>query len=112
VLGRVADPEKWAWLSNADLVVMPSRLEPYGLVAMEALALGRRLVVTRVGGLQHIAAPYAIIAEPNPVSLSEAMQTALRGDPQFGRADFSAPSWEVVSQETLKVYTEAIDQRR
>jgi len=112
VLGRVTDPEKWAWLSNADLVVMPSRLEPYGLVAMEALALGRRLVVTRVGGLQHIAAPYAIPTEPNPVSLSEAMQTALQGDPQLRHADFSAPSWEAVSQETLKVYAEAIEQRR
>jgi len=105
-LGAVYGVRKWAWLGNADLVVMPSRTESYGQVAMEAMAMGRRLVVTKVGGLQRIATPYAILAEPNPMSLSEAMQTALEEDNQFGPPNLTAPSWQIVAEETFKVYNE------
>ncbi len=106
ILGPIRPSEKWAWLGNADLVVMPSRLEPYGHVAIEALAMHRRLVVTRVGGLQHIAAPYAVLAEPNPTSLKESMHFALQ---QHGRlADFSYVSWKTIAQATFNVYLEVI----
>ena len=111
LLGTIRHPEKWAWLGNADLIVMPSRFEPYGHVALEALALGRRLIVTKVGGLQYIAAPYAILAEPNPESLSEAMQIALNEDYRFAPANFSALSWQTVAQKTFEVYDEVIQQR-
>ena len=107
-LGAVYDDRKWAWLGNADLVVMPSRTESYGQVAMEAMGMGRRLVVTKVGGLQKIAAPYAVLAEPNPVSLLEAMQIALEEDRQFGPVSLSAPSWQNVAEQTFKVYNEVI----
>jgi len=107
-LGSIRHPEKWSWLGNADLVVMPSRFEPYGHVAMEALALGRRLVVTKVGGLQHIAAPYAMLADPNPESLLEAIQIALNEDYRFAFANFSAFSWQTVAQKTFEVYGEVI----
>ncbi len=38
-------------MSRVDAVAMPSRREPYGLVALEALAAGRPLLVSRVDGL-------------------------------------------------------------
>jgi glycosyltransferase involved in cell wall biosynthesis len=38
-------------LAGADLVVMPSRHEPFGLIALEALALGVPVIANRVGGL-------------------------------------------------------------
>ena len=108
ILGAIRPPDKWAWLGNADLVVMPSRLEPYGHVALEALALGRKLVVTKVGGLQHIVAPYAELAEPDPENLSVAMQRALRPEPNHFRQKFSHPSWQDIAEETFKVYNEVI----
>ncbi len=46
----------WPALARADAVVVPSRLEPFGSVAVEALACARPVVVTDVGGLPEIAA--------------------------------------------------------
>lgn len=40
-----------AAMATVDAVAMPSRREPYGLVALEALAAGRALLVSRVDGL-------------------------------------------------------------
>lgn len=44
----------WELLHLCDVVVMPSRLEPFGNVAVEAGAAGRALVATRVGGIPEI----------------------------------------------------------
>lgn len=47
--GFSADPV--AAMAGLDAVMMPSRWEAYGLVAIETLAAGRRLLVTNVDGL-------------------------------------------------------------
>ncbi|MGQ9518447.1 MAG: glycosyltransferase family 4 protein, partial [Anaerolineae bacterium] len=39
------------WLSACDLVVVPSRREAFGMVALEALAAGRPVIASGVGGL-------------------------------------------------------------
>lgn len=47
--GHIADPVKA--LEAVDAVAMPSRREPYGLVALEAMAAGRPLLVSTADGL-------------------------------------------------------------
>ena len=47
----VGAPELAAWFRAADVVVMPSYSESFGLVALEAQACGTPVVATRVGGL-------------------------------------------------------------
>ncbi|GAB4282569.1 MAG: hypothetical protein Kow0067_02790 [Coriobacteriia bacterium] len=42
------------WLGAADVVAVPSRYEGFGLVALEALACARPLVLTEVGGLTEV----------------------------------------------------------
>ena len=44
----------WELLHLCDVVVMPSHVEPFGNVAVEAGAAGRALVATRVGGIPEI----------------------------------------------------------
>jgi len=39
------------WLAVADVIAMPSRRESFGRVTLEAMAAGRPLVASRVGGL-------------------------------------------------------------
>lgn len=41
-----------AALAAADAVVLPSRYEPFGMIAVEAMMLGRPVVATAVGGLR------------------------------------------------------------
>ena len=50
-LPPVAAPELAGWYRAADVVVMPSYSESFGLVALEAQACGTPVVATRVGGL-------------------------------------------------------------
>ena len=50
LLGRVAHDEVAALIAGADVVCQPSLAEPFGQAILEALALGRPVVATRVGG--------------------------------------------------------------
>jgi glycosyltransferase involved in cell wall biosynthesis len=105
VLGGVDEARKASLLSNADLVVMPSRVEPFGIVGLEAVSYGRRLVATRVGGLQHIMEPYAVLAEPDVGDIERAMRASLGGEPVPPTADFfERYSWKNIAARTLEVY--------
>ena len=50
VVGRVAHDEVPGWLAAADVVCGPALIEPFGQALLEALACGRSVVATRVGG--------------------------------------------------------------
>jgi glycosyltransferase involved in cell wall biosynthesis len=50
-VGFVPPAEVGGWLERAAIVVCPSRREGYGIVARQAMAYGRPVVATPVGGL-------------------------------------------------------------
>ncbi len=50
-LGHLPDDELAATLTAADAVVLPSRYEPFGIVALESAAAGAPLVASTAGGL-------------------------------------------------------------
>jgi D-inositol-3-phosphate glycosyltransferase len=53
-LGLVKHEELPYFYSAADLCVLPSYYESFGLVALESLACGTPVVVTKVGGLESV----------------------------------------------------------
>ncbi|PKL59698.1 MAG: glycosyltransferase family 1 protein, partial [Methanomicrobiales archaeon HGW-Methanomicrobiales-4] len=50
-IGFISDSEYIRLLHASDIVVIPSRNEPFGIVLLEAWSANRPVVVTRVGGL-------------------------------------------------------------
>ncbi|HYJ86788.1 MAG TPA: glycosyltransferase family 4 protein [Pyrinomonadaceae bacterium] len=73
----------------AELVVVPSRQEPFGMVALEAMAMGKPVIASRVGGLPEVleGADGLLVEPDNPRELSEAietMQARVRDTPGFG----------------------------
>jgi D-inositol-3-phosphate glycosyltransferase len=52
-VGSLAQDRLPAYYSAADIVVVPSRYESFGLVAVEAMASGTPVVASRVGGLAY-----------------------------------------------------------
>jgi glycosyltransferase involved in cell wall biosynthesis len=49
-------PDVYAWIDALDVLVHPAEREPFGLVVLEALALGKRVVATDAGGPAEILA--------------------------------------------------------
>lgn len=50
-LGTLEHDELLGWLHGADAIVLPSRYEPFGIIALEAAAAGIPLVASTAGGL-------------------------------------------------------------
>jgi D-inositol-3-phosphate glycosyltransferase len=55
--GRLGDDVLPAYYAAADVCVVPSHYEPFGLVAIEAMASGTPVVASDVGGLQFTVMP-------------------------------------------------------
>jgi UDP-glucose:(glucosyl)LPS alpha-1,2-glucosyltransferase len=69
-------------LARAAIVVVPSRWnEPFGLVALEAIACGAPLIVSPRGGLPEVAGDAAVYVDPDDPAAIAAAIVALAADP-------------------------------
>lgn len=65
VVGRVPHDEIPSWMVAADVVCQPSLIEPLGQSLLEAMACGRSVVATRIGGPPEFVPPEAgILVDP------------------------------------------------
>jgi D-inositol-3-phosphate glycosyltransferase len=97
----------------ADLLVMPSRSESFGLVAAEAQAAGLPVVASRVGGLPYVVGSSVsglLINEHNPRSFAAAA-TAILDHPGFrrhlsrGAVEYATRfSWDATADRLLDLY--------
>ena len=100
-------PEQVAqWIAAADLLTLPSWSEGYPNVVVEALACGRPVVATDVGGTHEIvnANNGLLIAPRDAQVLADALRAAL--DAQWDHAAIAAAmqrTWDDVAAETLAV---------
>jgi glycosyltransferase involved in cell wall biosynthesis len=63
--GRVQHGEVARWLAAADVVCQPSLVEPFGQAILEAMASGRSVVATRVGGPpEFVPAEAGVLVDP------------------------------------------------
>lgn len=100
----------------SDVAVFPSRYEPFGIVALEAMAAGIPVVVGDVGGLKEIvnSEEIGLLVQPgNPSALATAMLTLLDDRARAKRMVQKAYervqkvfTWESVADQTLRVYEE------
>jgi glycosyltransferase involved in cell wall biosynthesis len=103
---------------RAAVVVCPSRSEGFGVVCAEAMAHGKPVVATAVGGLQELVdhARTGLLVEPgDPAALRVAINVLL-GDAELrrrlgrnARTEAAARfGWEGVTEATLAVYRDAL----
>ena len=77
-LGHLEGQDRADWLTSADVVVMPSLHEPFGIVALEAMASGAVLLQTGVNGLAEFCNDSnSIRIEPNARSIVAAVNRAI-----------------------------------
>jgi D-inositol-3-phosphate glycosyltransferase len=97
----------------ADLLVMPSRSESFGLVAAEAQASGLPVVASRVGGLPYVIGSSVsglLVNDHNPRSFAAA-STAILDHPDFrdnlskGAIEFAKRfSWSATANRLIDLY--------
>ena len=108
------------YYSAAEVVVMPSHYESFGLVALEAMACGTPVIASQVGGLAFLVQDgvtgYTVPAEDDD-ALCERL-TAILGDEslrqRMGRnASKYARNydWEKIAKQIVRVYKELIGEK-
>ena len=93
---RAPDVEVYGWADEAaglmrhlDVLVLPSREEPFGTVLAEAMAVGTPVVATRVGGLAEVVddGVTGLLVEPGrPEELAAAVVEVLQRRGEMGAA--------------------------
>ena len=81
-VGRIEQKNLPPYYSAADVLVVPSYYESFGLVGLESLACGTPVVATDVGAMRYIVRDGKsgqIVADATPRSLAQAVETFLAG---------------------------------
>ena len=106
-----------AFYKSADLTVVPSLYEPFGMVVLESMAMGTPTIVADTGGLSEIVVheETGLKFEPgNPESLADAMLRILTDKELAERLTSDAKAylgdrynWDRIASATLEVYRRA-----
>ena len=106
------------YYSAAEVVVVPSHYESFGMVALEAMACGTPVIASRVGGLAHLVKEgetgYFVPAQ-DPIALSEKLRHIfvnhnLRTELGARAADYAKQfSWEWVTGQMLGEYHDLLE---
>lgn len=101
------------YYSAADMVVMPSHYESFGMVALEAMACGTPVVASKVGGLAFSVQDGEtgfLVPGGDPVALATRIQQLLTDEPLRRRLGERAArwarrySWSAIADQILDVY--------
>ncbi len=115
--GFIPDSDLAELTMSADVLVVPSVYEPFGIVALEGMAAGVPIVAGNVGGLAEIVEhdrTGVLVYSRNPESIAWGVNRVL-SDPGYSRwLTQNAKkkikenySWETVAKRTSQVYEEA-----
>lgn len=112
--GFLSENELAALFGAADVAVVPSLYEPFGLVALEAAACQTPLAVADTGGLRDLVQPGQTglrFTPDDPASLASAVSTLLHEPTEAARMARRARrivardySWETVARQTSALY--------
>jgi D-inositol-3-phosphate glycosyltransferase len=106
------------YYSAAEVVVMPSHYESFGMVALEAMACGTPVVASQVGGLAFLVQDgitgYSV-PDQDPEALADRLAKIL-GEPELRQkmghqaAEYARQySWPIITSQILELYEEVLN---
>lgn len=108
------------YYAAADVCVVPSHYEPFGLVAIEAMACGTPVIASDVGGLKYTVVPQetGLLAPPkNEAVFAEALDRLLLDSvwrQQLGHTGRKRVetyfSWDGIASQLSQLYTQLLEQ--
>lgn len=116
LLGRITQEEVVLRLKNADFVVIPSRWEAFGISVLEALAAGKPVLATNVGGIPELIhqSETGLLCEPDVESLAQGilkMISASYDEDAFRRQQlkiWNNLNWSVYMKQYMRVVKSVI----
>ncbi|MBX3049181.1 MAG: glycosyltransferase [Anaerolineales bacterium] len=112
-LGSRSQEDLPSYYAAADVVVMPSYSESFGMVALEAMACGRPVVASRVGGLAYLVHDGITgfhVREGHSMELASRLAELLNEPPllarlgQAARREAEDYSWQAMAQRIEELY--------
>jgi glycogen synthase len=120
--GHLDQPRLAALLAAADVALVPSSYEPFGMAALEAAAAGTPVVAGAAGGLLEIVSDGTtglLVPPRDPAALAEAVVRLLADRDlcaalvRAAQRDIDARfGWPIAARHTEKVYAEAVSDPR
>lgn len=107
------------YYAAAEMVVMPSHYESFGMVALEAMAMGTPVIASEVGGLAHLVKdgingfhvpsrdPEALAAKIYELLTNEECRRALG---ERARAYAQQYDWEKIVARMMRVYNDVLEE--
>lgn len=102
-------------VATADIVVVPSRYEGFGITALEGMALGKPVIATRAGGLPETVGTAGLLVDVHdPIGLANALEELLTKPDlrarlgqtaQLRAEEFDLPS---VAAKLISIYREMV----
>jgi glycosyltransferase involved in cell wall biosynthesis len=117
-LGHVTEEERLSLLASASVFVLPSVVEPFGIAALEAMAAGVPVILSRTSGVAEIATNVFAIdfwdVEEFASRIAEILvYPVLRGTMgEGGREDALRDGWAERVVQTVGVYAELVNRPR
>jgi D-inositol-3-phosphate glycosyltransferase len=105
------------YYSAAEMVIMPSRYESFGMVALEAMACGTPVIASEVGGLAHLVRDGRTglhVPDGDPVALAQAIARLAEDHELRERMGRTAHlyaqqySWECIADRMVALYAQAM----
>ena len=116
-LGKRSQTTLPYYYAAAEVVVMPSHYESFGMVALEAMACGTPVIASRVGGLAHLikdgVTGYFVPAQ-DPEALAAKLRLLFNDEQLHTRLSTQAATyahefcWESITAQMVEVYQEMI----
>ena len=113
-LGYVPDEDQQKIYKIADVYVMPSTSEPFGITALEAMSSGVPVIISKTSGVAEIAKSAIRVDFWDINAMAQKIIAVLRYAPlsrtmiRLSQRESEIYSWEKTADETLSVYREAL----
>ena len=116
LIGRVSTVEVANLMANSLFIVVPSRREPFGIVALEGMAAGKIVLATPVGGIpEFLPVPPNVFVQPDEASWKDALNQTLslvlggQLEGSSNQGDSARFSWQNLAEAYMQVYLQAIE---
>ena len=119
--GRVKQDTLNTYYNAADVLVVPSYYESFGMVALESLACGTPVIATPVGAMESIIQAREtgeVLLDPSPHSLARAIEAFIKKQrakaisPQTVRTSVENFSWSHIASAIMGEYATAFHARQ